>query len=169
MNNMNRIIKSHNVRIMAKNAQSQSADPPKMCNCRVKANCPLEGKCLVTSVVYKATVTSEEGSHEYVGLAGGEFKTRHNNHNKSFRHGRYSNETEFSKHIWGLKAKAVSYQINWEILRKSNTHKRSSGLCNLCMDEKLEIIRAQNRINKRTELISSCRHGERPPNRSKKK
>ena len=28
----------------------------KLCNCRNKTNCPLGGKCLIKSVVYKATV-----------------------------------------------------------------------------------------------------------------
>ena len=42
-------------------------------------------------------------------------------------------------------------------------------LCNLCMDEKLEILLASNILNRRTELTSTCCHGIKPPNRSKKK
>ena len=167
MNNINRIIKSHNSDVMKKICQ----DPPpaKTCNCRVKDDCPLHGKCLVSSVIYKATVTHGNIQKQYVGLVGGSFKMRYNNHTKSFRHKRYANDTELSKYVWELKDRDTNYSIDWEVIKQSNTYRRSSGLCNLCMDEKLEILRSTNKINKRTELISTCRHGMKPPDRSKKK
>ena len=167
MPNMNRIIKSHNTRLAKKVCEPPT--PAKTCNCRVKADCPLRGQCLVSSVVYKATVTGGDNPQHYVGLAGGGFKERYRNHTKSFRHKRYAHETELSKYIWELKDKGCDYSVHWEVIKQSNTYSRASGLCNLCLQEKLEILLLDNKINKRTELISNCRHGCRPPSRARKK
>ena len=142
---------------------------PKKCNCRKKKDCPLRGKCLSTQIVYKATVTTEDGSKQYIGLASGTFKERFNNHTQSFKNNRYEKETELAKCVWDLKRRNKEYSVSWEIIRKSNTVKRQSGQCNLCLDEKLEILKLENAINRRSELISKCRHGIRPSNRVKKK
>ena len=99
MPNMSSVIKSHNARVIKGKVDKS---PKKMCNCRVKNNCPLNGKCLSKSVVYKATVTSNNMSKEYIGLAGNTFKERFNNHSKSLRQKKYSKETELSKYVWDL-------------------------------------------------------------------
>ena len=151
---MSSVIKSHNARVIKGNLHKS---PKKMCNCRVKNNCPLNGKCLNKSVVYKATVTSNNMSKEYIGLTGNTFKERFNSHSKSFRQKKYRKETELSKYVWSLKDKEINYVIKWEILRKSNTFKRKSGICN-----------NKNMLNKRSELISKCRHG-RPPSHARRK
>ena len=40
----------------------------KTCNCRNPTVCPLEGKCLTNSVVYKATVKTNNGEEKsYIG------------------------------------------------------------------------------------------------------
>ena len=44
-------------------------------------------------------------THVYFGASQVEFKTRYNNHTKSFRLKKYAGETELSKFIWGLKEK----------------------------------------------------------------
>ena len=169
MPNIGSIIKAHNRKIIQKNPE-----PSKACNCRKPEECPMKGKCLSSQVVYKATVNSEDASVSYVGLAGGTFKERFNNHKKSFKNIAYQRETELSKYIWGLKNDNKDYVIEWEILKKSNTHKRQSGQCNLCLDEKLELLQLKSSINKRSELISKCRHGNekpahrKPPDRDKR-
>ena len=109
------------------------------------------------------------GPKGYIGIAGRDFKSRYNNHTKSFRHRHYSKDTELSKYIWSLKDGGIDYSIKWEIVKQSNTHRRSSGTCNLCMDEKLIILLTENTLNKRSELVSTCRHGSKPPDRSRKK
>jgi len=150
MKNINSIIKSHNTKTMQKSNEATSG---KTCNCRSKPTCPLRGNCLVSNVVYKAKVTSSSANVFYIGLTGGTFKSRYLNHTKSFRKEKYQTETELSKYIWNLKRKNVIYSINWDIVRKSNTHRRDSGLCNLCMEEKLQILSAKDKlINKRSEL-----------------
>ena len=44
----------------------------------------------------------------------------------------------------------------------SNLNVRKSGLCNLCLEEKYTIICNKDALNKRSELISKCRHRNRP-------
>ena len=126
---------------------------------------------MTSQVVYKATVKSESNSVLYVGLAGGTFKERFGNHKKAMNNERYGKETELSKYIWGLKKRKEDYEVNWSILKESNTHRRASGQCNLCLDEKVAILKLNgpNKLNKRTEIISKCRHGEKPANRAKKR
>ena len=82
-------------------------------------------------------------SHEksYVGLTGNTFKDRYNSHQYSFRHKSCRKSTELSKYIWDLKDKGINCEIQWEIMRQSNIKMRESGQCNLCLDEKIEILK----------------------------
>ena len=52
MNNIQQIINSHNKTILTSAAENNN----KLCNCRKKNSCPLNGKCLQKGVVYQATV-----------------------------------------------------------------------------------------------------------------
>ena len=54
------------------------------CNCRIKALCPVEGKCLTKSVIYKATVTYNIKKQFYIGSNARNFKTRYYEHMHSF-------------------------------------------------------------------------------------
>ena len=51
--------------------------------------------------------------------------------------------------------------ITWKKLRQSNTCQRRSGLCNLCLEEKVEILLSQakpsTQLSRRFE-VSTCRH-----------
>ena len=73
------------------------------CNCRVKDNCPLDGKCLHKCIVYQPNVITNNECKEYFGTAEGEFKLRYNNHTMSFRHKKHVNDTELSIYLWKLK------------------------------------------------------------------
>ena len=47
----------------------------KSCNCKDKNKCPLEGKCLSKSVIYKVTVKQDnEKVNTYIGLTCNTFK-----------------------------------------------------------------------------------------------
>ena len=96
----------------------------------------------------------------YYGLCEGEFKFRYNNHTKSFRHQKHHNETELSKLIWRLKDENKDYTLSWSITKRSSPYRLGSKRCDLCLTEKVAIIRANPKglLNKRTELISKCRH-----------
>ena len=51
-------------------------------------------------------------------------------------------------------------EITWRIIRKCLPYNYNSRKCDLCLNEKLEIAlyKGQNLLNKKTELISKCRH-----------
>ena len=107
------------------------------------------------------TVETEINTSSYVGMTGNSFKTRYYNHIKSFKNKRYKNETELSKYVWKHKEKEVEHTITWKKLRQANTCQRRSGLCNLCLKEKVEILLSQvkppTQLNRRFE-VSTCRH-----------
>ena len=99
-------------------------------------------------------------SETYIGLTETDFKTRHRNHTASFRHAKHKNSTELSKHIWTLKNDNIDYSISWRVLSSNSPYNSSSKRCNLCLKEKFLIIYRPDlsSLNKRNELVSSCRH-----------
>ena len=161
MKSMDAIIRTHNETLI-KRSQLPDNNPKPKCNCRQKSDCPLGGNCLETAIVYKATIRHGSEERIYFGLAGGTFKDRYRNHVKSLKHEKYKNETQLSKYIWELKQNNIEYALTWAVERKSNLRARKSGMCNLCLEEKYAIIQHRDALNKRTELISKCRHRTRP-------
>ena len=117
--------------------KSRARSSPK-CKCRVKekCNCPFNGKCFCKSVIYKATVTSDNTSKEYIGLGGNTFKGRFSNHSKSFNSSRRSThrkETALSKYVWSLKDKGKDNVIKSDILRESNRLLRGDQVFETCV------------------------------------
>ena len=163
MPNMAAIIKQHNNTIRGKRSSTEQNTSARTCNCRVKNQCPLNGSCLTESIVYKATVDTEEDQKEYTGLTATTFKTRYNSHQQSINNQKYQNSTALSKHIWSLKDNNVPYSIKWSVQKKATAYKNTTGKCNLCVAEKVAIIKADKTksLNKRTELVSKCRHENR--------
>ena len=156
--NIKTIIDSHNKKVLN---IDDNVDEKRKCNCLRKVECPLNNMCLSENIIYEAKIKSDEPNYEeksYIGAAGTTFKLRYANHKKSFNHETYGNETELSKEVWRLKNKNNSAQISWKIIRKCPRFNRSSMKCNLCLNEKLEILSRNNTLNKRTEMISKCRH-----------
>ena len=135
-----------------------------MCNCRNKESCPLKGKYLQDQVIYKCTVKSAEDEEEarYIGLTENTFKTRWNQHNFTFRHEDKANSTELSKYVWSLQKRDKQPLLSWEIIDHARPFVNGSKLCNLCLTEKFHIISSKESkeklLNKRSELISTCRH-----------
>ena len=81
----------------------------------------------------------------------------------AFRDKKYQSSTALSKHIWSLKDKDTNFEIKWEVRKKATEYQNTTGRCNLCVAEKLVIIRADKKtsLNKRSELVSKCRHENR--------
>ena len=109
------------------------------CNSWDQEACPLSGQCQIGEVVYESTLSSNQPNYKekkYFGIAEESPKGRPYNHNSSFRNDFYKNDTEFSKELWQIRK------------------------CYLCLNEKLEIVlyEGENLLNKKTELISKCRH-----------
>ena len=138
MKNIGSIIASHNKAIINPIGSKESG-----CNCRVKENCPLDNKCLTSSLIYEATVsnTVDEEKKRYIGLTEGTFKTRFSNHCKDFKQDRYRKSTELSKYVWMLKDEGKNPKINWRIVKKVNSKPRSH-YCKLCLTEKFYINRS---------------------------
>ena len=105
MSSISSIIKQHNHRVL-----STTENIDRLCKCRNKENCPLDGKCLQTCIIYKAHVITNKDSHIYYGASDGEFKSRYNNHTNSFRHGHHEEDTELSKQSGNYKTKASPSQ-----------------------------------------------------------
>ncbi|GFS20219.1 LOW QUALITY PROTEIN: hypothetical protein ElyMa_001564700 [Elysia marginata] len=80
MPNIKQIISSHNKRIIKESSNKTSTT--KLCNCRDKPSCPLQGKCLEQSLVYQAAVseTNTNKIDTYIGITENTFKTRFNQH-----------------------------------------------------------------------------------------
>ena len=104
---MKNLIKQHNASVL----KNQEHSEKRSCNCRVKDNCPLDGKCLHECIVYQANVVTNNECKEYFGTAEGEFKLRYNNHIISFRYKKHEKDTELSKYLWKLKEENADYNL----------------------------------------------------------
>ena len=67
--------------------------------------------------------------------------------------------TELSKYIWNLKNQGITPIVKWRTVKKVNS-KVSPNYCKLCLTEKffIESLDDCNLLNKRSELVSKCRH-----------
>ena len=139
----------------------------------MKGNCPVEGQCQKTNVVYQATVTelppvpnevqnAPPKTHTYVGLTASSFKDRYSNHKKSIKHRKYSKETKLSLKIWELKEEGIDSEIKWKILERAQPFSPISGVCGLCTLEKWYILFKPElaSLNKREEITGHCFHKE---------
>ena len=153
--NVGNTIKQHNSKVLCKTNDNNK----RKCNCRSIPNSPLNGECLIQCLVYKATSTISSNSFVYYGTSEGEFKTQHKNHTKSLKHRECTNDTELSKHVWNLKDQGLDNNLSWEIHRNASPFQCGSKR-STCLLENVSIIWADpdTLLNKRTELISQCRH-----------
>ena len=160
--NVESIISSHNKRIL--NKDRETPGPKRKCNCRRKDNCPLDGNCLEAALVYKADVTAANSVESYIGNTGNDFKERYTQHNNSFRHRHLRKNTTLAGFIWDCKDKNIDYKIKWSILKHGFPYRCGSRRCDLCLQEKLEILqtdRPDSLLNSRNEMITKCAHGRR--------
>ena len=147
MPNMKNIINTHNKKII---------NPPKdniarTCNCIRKHQYPLNEKCL--------TMSSEENPKTkiYYGVCETAFKLRYPKHRKTFNSIKYQTDTELPNKYWNIISANKTSNVSWEILGTHKSYKQSSKLC---LNEKLAIAlhKDDNMLNKRSEIISKCRH-----------
>ena len=114
MPNLRQKINAHN-----KSFLHSTHDLPKSCNRREPVNCPLNGNCHQSSVIYQATVETNDNkpSQTYIGLTENPFKTRFTNHRNPFKDHKKKLCSELSKHVWKVKEGNVKFQISWKILK----------------------------------------------------
>ena len=160
--NIKSIIAAHNKKLIGKDPTGGGASAPK-CNCKRKAECPLEGKCLTKNIVYMAIVTvpsSNTACRVYVGSTSQTFKQRLYKHTASFKKEDPNNTTTLSRYINKLQKNNTEYKIKWSTIRQSNQFKRSTRFCTLCNLEKMAIALAEKKtlLNSRNELVSKCVH-----------
>ena len=161
--NIGAFIARHNSKIMRD--YEKTIIPKRLCNCSPanRNNCPLNGQCLLQSLVYRADVTTDRPDEHrfYFGLVSNSFKERYGNHLKSFRHEKYKNETTLSSYFWHLKEKGRSPNIKWSVAKRAPPYNPASKKCRLCLTEKtliLEHASDPHMLNSRTEMFSKCRH-----------
>ena len=117
MQNMSKIYKGHN-----SNITFTSCNQLKLCNCRVKWECPMNGKCQTMDAVYDWPVTSPELQKIYFGLAEGKWKQMYYNHKNSFNHKRYAYDTTLSSYARYLKETLdVTPNLKWSVVRCTTT------------------------------------------------
>ena len=159
MQNFATIIRSHNHKVLTPKEEKHHEQK---CNCRNKELCPLQGNCLTKNVIYRGEVvnSSNNSTNNYIGLTEHSFKDRLYKHRNSFKYRNKINSTELSKHIWNLKDNKIeNVEIKWSILDRAPAFKNGSKRCNLCLTEKYHIIYQDlETLNKRSELLSNCRH-----------
>ena len=126
MTNVQNLIKGHNSKVLNTSNKQEQRD----CNCRTKDQCPLNGDCLATNIIYKAKITNDNTIQTYYVQCEGEFKLRYNNHTTSFRNVKYRNETKLSKLIWKLKDKNKDYSIKWSIAARAKRMLLGDIWCN---------------------------------------
>ena len=82
----------------------------------------------------------------YLGSCETTCKVRFENHKKSFNHAKNKNDTNLSKEFWEIKKCSGTPKIRWKIIR----------ICRFY--DKVATYRGDNLLNKRTEIINTCRH-----------
>ena len=156
---MKQKISNHNFKVKKTEEERQ---PTYGCNCtRAMGPCPLGGKCLVNSVVYKAEVVENNStSNTYTGLTSNTFKDRYYGHRHSFKKRDSNHSTTLSSHIWDLKDKNENYEVHWSIIDRAKEFNPDTKKCRLCIKEKYYIIfqPEEASLNDRSELFSTCRH-----------
>ena len=119
-------------------------------------------KCLSEYLVYNALLgrLDTNKTKHYYGTCEKNFKERCNNHTASFRKKNKEKSTELSKYIWELKDNNIQHNLKWRITSKAHPYACGSRKCDLCLTEKLTIIKAdpETLLNTRDELVSKCMH-----------
>ena len=67
--------------------------------------------------------------------------------------------TALSAYIWDLKDNSTPYSLTWSILATALPYLGDQRECGLCNEEAIKILFANYQLlNKRSELVTSCRH-----------
>ena len=132
------IISKHNAKVLRKNEEKDKAAPPG-CNCQGgAANCPLNGRCLTKSLVYRADVRVGSDVKHYIGQTSNTFKTRWNGHKSDTRCGRA--RTGLNSYLIDLQRNGlVPDEVRWSKVVSSFPRKRGGKICPLCIEEKVQI------------------------------
>ena len=120
-------------------------------------------KCNLNNIIYQTNISTKENDTNkkvYIGMARLNWKFRYNNHLQSFKNPTSKNQTVLSNFYWYLKELGLTPIINWKIIKRSSTINSLHGKCNLCLEEKICILKYKDRnlLNSRNEMITTHRH-----------
>ena len=82
MGNMKSLNAGHNIKIFKQKSEKTAAsEKKKEWNCLAGVtDCPLKGKLLTDFIIYKARISTNDGTSTYIGQASNTFKGRFLNH-----------------------------------------------------------------------------------------
>ena len=157
MPNMEAIISRYNKALLIQRNEPANTVPP--CNCRAKTRCPIK-ECQKSSIIYKATLTSDGIAKNYYGCRETELKTCFYNHNQRFKYWQKCNVTKLSKALWQAKDAGKIPIIELSIAACTTPYYLGARWLNLCLAEKLFVLQANpnTMLNKRSELNGKCHH-----------
>ena len=124
----------------------------------------MNGMCNLKNVVYQATIFPKENiknKKNYIRISSVRWKLGYNKHIHSFSHECLRNQTALSKHFWKLKNIGLTPKIQWRILKRSTTSSCFDSRCNLCLEEKIQIMLyfdPGNLLIQRCDLIARCKY-----------
>ena len=126
----------------------------------IEAPVPLKEDAKKGRLYTKQPSRHKNKSMVYYGSCETEFKIRYNNHKQSFKFENKKHATELSKAVWNAKDAGETPLIEWSIVKRVPPYQCGSKICQLCLAEKMSILQAdkKNLLNKRSELVSKCRH-----------
>ena len=106
MQNTKSITNNHSIKFLKNTTKVE-----KSCNCRNRNNCPQDGKCLTSNMIYEAQITSNKPNYKekfFKETAETDFKHRfNNNHTKSF------SDMELSREHWTIKRNHFTLKDTW--------------------------------------------------------
>ena len=162
MPNIASIISKHNKKMLNKQPEPTEGAEIRTCNCNSRDTCPQNNNCLQKSVIYQAEVKHGNNRATYIGLTGGEFKTRLYQHRHDFKTRSRENATKLSKYVWEQADKGIDVRdkIKWSYIAKAPSYNTATRTCQLCTREKIEILYSEDQdlLNKRTEIGNKCIH-----------
>ena len=135
----------------------------RVCNCRSVSSCPVDGKCLRSSLVYSCKIENNMESRSYIGVTKNTFKKRWNGHNYNHRHSEERNRTTLANYIWSLKDRNIPFTESWSIEAYGHSYSPEIGYCNACTIEKYLIMKhfkERKLTNSRKEICFKCKHRE---------
>ena len=103
---------------------------------------------------------SKKHKNIHAGSTENSFKDRYYSHKTSMRDAKYRNSTTLSNYYWECRDKGETPNIQWEILRTCKTYRPGARKCDICLTEKMLILRERgpHSLNKRSELMYKCPH-----------
>ena len=151
------VIQNHNTNLL----KDPVASTAKECSCLQKFNCPLAEKCFSECLVYHAQVdrSNINQTKNYYSTCQKISKSVTTTIPLILEI-KFKKSTELSKYIWELKNSSINYDLKWSIACKAHPYTGGTRKCDLCLTEKLAIMKAdpESLLNTRDEFVSKCRH-----------